>query len=122
MTERLKFSVTAKDFDVTWFSGTGGGGQHRNKHQNCCRLKHRDTGVIKTGQSHKDRPANQKEALTSMANDPRFKAFCSQKLKELETGKSIEQEVNEMMHPSNLRLDVKDEEGNWKSVDFETLE
>ena len=33
--KELLFSVTKKDFSITWFSGTGAGGQYRNKHQNC---------------------------------------------------------------------------------------
>lgn len=30
---------------IEWFSGTGKGGQHRNKHQNSCRVFHDPTGV-----------------------------------------------------------------------------
>jgi len=30
----LAFSVTKKDLEITYFSGTGKGGQHRNKHKN----------------------------------------------------------------------------------------
>lgn len=32
-------------FRVEWFSGSGAGGQHRNKHQNCCRYIHIPTGT-----------------------------------------------------------------------------
>ena len=59
--------LTKKDFKLEWFSGTGGGGQHRNKHQNCCRITHIETGLRATGQSHRERPANQKEAFNKLA-------------------------------------------------------
>lgn len=55
-----------KDFRVDWFSGRGGGGQYRNKHQNCCRITHIATGLISTGQSNRDRPSNQREAFESL--------------------------------------------------------
>jgi peptide chain release factor 1 len=58
---------TKKDFRVDWFSGTGGGGQYRNKHQNCCRIVHIETGLMATGQSYRERPANQKEAFKRLA-------------------------------------------------------
>lgn len=59
--------LTKKDFNVDWFSGTGGGGQHRNKHMNCCRITHIATGLRATGQSHRDRPSNQAEAFERLA-------------------------------------------------------
>lgn len=37
------------DFRVEWFSGTGAGGQHRNKHQNSCRIIH-SSGLVVTAQ------------------------------------------------------------------------
>lgn len=39
-----------KDFVVEWYSGTGAGGQHRNKHQNSCRLTHKPSGIVVTAQ------------------------------------------------------------------------
>jgi peptide chain release factor 1 len=39
-----------KDCDIDWFSGTGAGGQHRNKHQNSCRITHRPTGITAVAQ------------------------------------------------------------------------
>lgn len=45
-------SVTIPDSElrVEWYSGTGAGGQHRNKHQNSCRIVHIPTGIISTSQ------------------------------------------------------------------------
>lgn len=41
------------DFSVVWYSGSGAGGQHRNKHQNSARLTHQPTGIVRTAQCRK---------------------------------------------------------------------
>ena len=38
------------DFKIEWYSGTGAGGQHRNKHQNSARVTHIPTGIVETAQ------------------------------------------------------------------------
>lgn len=38
------------DLKIEWYSGTGCGGQYRNKHQNSCRITHIPTGIIVTSQ------------------------------------------------------------------------
>ncbi len=38
------------DFVIEWFSGTGAGGQHRNKHQNSCRIVHAPSGLTSIAQ------------------------------------------------------------------------
>lgn len=38
------------DFKIEWYSGTGSGGQHRNKHQNSCRITHIPTKAVSTAQ------------------------------------------------------------------------
>jgi peptide chain release factor 1 len=48
VTEDIVFND--KDFVIEWYSGTGAGGQHRNKHQNSCRITYRPTGHIATAQ------------------------------------------------------------------------
>lgn len=45
--------IKETDLRTEWFSGTGAGGQHRNKHQNSCRLTHIPTGVTVTSQQRK---------------------------------------------------------------------
>ena len=53
------------EFRITWFSGTGKGGQHRNKHRNCCRVTHLPTGMTEVRQS-RSRDANLKSALAAL--------------------------------------------------------
>jgi len=102
----LLFSVTKKDFEVTWFSGTGAGGQYRNKHQNCCRIIHKETGAIGTGQSQRDRISNQKEAFNNCINTPLFKTWLNKKIYEVlkEDEESIDDIVNRQMR--NVQLEV----------------
>jgi len=59
--------LTKKDFKLEWFSGTGSGGQHRNKHQNCCRITHIETGLRAQGTESKERPTNQRKAFERLA-------------------------------------------------------
>jgi len=39
-------SIKDEDLHVEWYSGSGAGGQHRNKHQNSCRLTHVPSGIV----------------------------------------------------------------------------
>lgn len=59
--------LTKKDFKIDWFSGTGAGGQHRNKHQNCCRITHIETGLCSQGTEHRERIVNQRTAFNRLA-------------------------------------------------------
>jgi peptide chain release factor 1 len=63
----LIFHAERKDFRIDYFSGTGAGGQYRNKHQNCVRLTHVATGIVTTGQEQRSREQNQRDAFQKMA-------------------------------------------------------
>jgi peptide chain release factor 1 len=121
MKKELLFSITKKDFKIDYFSGTGKGGQYRNKHQNCVRLRHSESGVIVTGQSHRERQANIKEAFNNLVNNPKFKLWHNRKVNEALTGKRIEDTVKEMMRPENIKVEVK-EDGKWISEPNPPLE
>lgn len=55
--------VTDDQFRFEWYSGTGKGGQHRNKHQNCCRCIHEPTGITANGTESRSREDNKRAAL-----------------------------------------------------------
>lgn len=59
------FVINEKDLLVQWFSGTGAGGQHRNKHQNSCRLIHTPSGVTVCAQT-RSRASSYAQALTEL--------------------------------------------------------
>jgi peptide chain release factor 1 len=59
--------LTKKDFTLDWYSGQGAGGQHRNKHQNCCRITHIESGITVNGTESRSRVENQRTAFNTLA-------------------------------------------------------
>lgn len=57
--------ITEDQFRFEWFSGTGKGGQHRNKHQNCCRCIHEPTGITANGTNSRSREDNRLAAYNT---------------------------------------------------------
>lgn len=113
MSKELLYSITKKDFKITWFSGSGAGGQYRNKHQNCVRLCHQESDVIVTGQSNRERSSNLKEAFHNLLNNGKFKAWHNRKINEILSGKTLEEKVDEMIQDKNLKIEGKDENNRW---------
>lgn len=97
----VELHLTKKDFRLEWFSGTGGGGQYRNKHANCCRIKHLATGLMATGQSHRERPANQREAFEALAR----KVISYYTVQEARSEKISEERIRTYHEPRNDVLD-----------------
>lgn len=107
--KELLFSITKKDLKLDYFSGTGPGGQNRNKNQNCVRIHHPPSGTIVTGQSHKSRKANIKEALHNLVDNPNFKLWHNRVVHEILEGQTLDERVDRMMNTKNLRIEVKDD-------------
>jgi peptide chain release factor 1 len=57
--------VSDADLKIEWYSGTGAGGQYRNKHQNSCRITHIPTGIMSTSQC-RSRQNSYNEARTDI--------------------------------------------------------
>ena len=106
----LLYTITKDDFKIEYFSGTGKGGQHRNKHQNCVRLIHKDSGITVVCQNHRKRTANLKEAFITLSKLPKFKVWLYRKCQEIIDGKTIEEKVDEMLKDENLKIEVKDKD------------
>jgi len=105
--KELLFSITKKDLNITFFSGTGAGGQYRNKHQNCVRIIHPESGAIATGQSNRDRQSNIKEALDGLVKNGKFKVWHNRKIQEVITKKSLDDIVDDLIQEKNLKVEQK---------------
>lgn len=80
-TNDIYLKRSESDFIVEWYSGSGGGGQHRNKHMNSCRLTHIPTNTVRTAQtrarqsSYKDAMDSLTTHLNNLYNQERRKVF-----------------------------------------------
>jgi protein subunit release factor B len=110
--KELLFSVTKKDLIFEYFSGTGAGGQHRNKCQNSCRCKHILSGAIGACQEHRSRVQNTKIAFSRMAKSKKFQEWIRVEAARFlgQTAASnnyVDQELSK-----NVKIEVK-KDGRW---------
>jgi peptide chain release factor 1 len=53
------------DYAIEWYSGSGAGGQHRNRHMCSARVRHIPTGIVKQAQT-RSRENSLKSAMTAI--------------------------------------------------------
>ncbi len=106
---RLLFSLTRNDFEVQTFCTGGNGGQHRNAKQNGVRIIHRASGARAEHRDGRDQVSNKKRAFEKMAETPQFRTWHAAEVARRLIDYNYEDEVNrrvdEMMQPSNLRIE-----------------
>ncbi len=100
-------SYRKKDFRLRWYSGSGAGGQHRNKHQNCCEIVHLESGMSERGTNNKSRVANQRDAFNKLADRVIKWALAKQ-----EREKEINNQV--IRNYNGYRNEVHDKESGLK--------
>jgi len=113
--KKLLLSITKDQLDISYFSGTGAGGQHRNRHMNCVRIRHPDSGVLVTAQEERSLGQNKRMALKRLAEHPKFRAWLSGQISRIEKGEEIEAAVDKAMRPENLLIETLAGNGKSKS-------
>jgi len=58
--------MNRNDVEMSLFSGTGAGGQNRNKCQKCVRLLHIPTGIMVIGQRQRSLEDNKRQAFAEL--------------------------------------------------------
>jgi protein subunit release factor B len=102
-------SLTRDDFRIDWFSGSGAGGQNRNKVKAACRVTHIASGAQSECQEERLASQNFKKAFTRLVEKPTFKVWLNKALVDHD---AIERKVRAWMAPTNLRTEVQ-ENGRW---------
>lgn len=95
--QEIKYKNT--DFTIDWFSGTGAGGQHRNKHQNSCRITHLPTGLVATAQC-RSRVNSQDQAMAAILEQLKGGALYEQRIA---TAQDRKQQVGSGMRGDKIR-------------------
>ena len=107
MKKELIFSITKKDFKIQTFQSGGPGGQHQNKTDSGVRIIHKASGATGESRTDKSQHRNKKLALKRLTETTKFKLWLQRKTSEVFSGQTIEQKVDEVMQPKNLKIETK---------------
>lgn len=112
MSERKPvLSVTIDDCEVQHFRAGGKGGQKQNKTSSGSRVIHHPSGARGESREERSQPQNTKNAFLRMVKSPAFRIWMN---KQLASGPTPEEKVEQDMEPQNLRVEFR-EEGQWVS-------
>jgi protein subunit release factor B len=111
MKEKINI-LNKKDLDVSYFVGSGKGGQNKQKNATGVQIIHKETGAIGRCSEHRSQFQNKKKAFLNLCKTPKMKVWLSKKLFEINNKISLEKVVDELMQPKYLQVE-KRENGKW---------
>ena len=119
--KELLFSLGKKDFIIQTFHCGGHGGQNVNKLETGVRIIHKESEAIGESREERTQGQNKKIAFKKLTNSIKFKLWIKRRISEISEGITIEEKVKEDMKSENLKIETKDEDGNWKPIVFDNV-
>lgn len=115
--EKQKINILSpKDLDISYYIGSGAGGQNRQKNATGVKLVHRESGAIGQCSETRSREQNKKKAFQNLVNSPKMKLWLNKKMYEIRNQETLEEFVDNWMSEKNLKIEGKDEEGKWTRI------
>jgi len=120
------FSVTAKDCRWDYYRGSGKGGQKRNKTSSAVRCTHLASKAVGQAEDGRSQFQNKKLAFRRMADTDIFRKWVKVQFsikigRQKEMEERIEREVERLMMPNNLRVEIQDENDKWKQIGLDDV-
>jgi protein subunit release factor B len=111
---RIKINLVGpKDITWTYICGSGKGGSARNKVHSGAMCFHGESGAQGRATDSRSLEDNKHQAFKRMTTHPKFKFWLARRLHEIESGETLEKEMERAMRPENLKIEVKNEQGQW---------
>lgn len=115
---RVRVSIaTEKDFDVSYFCGSGAGGQARNKVASGVQIIHRETGAIGRASDSRSQSENKKTAFKRLLETPKMKFWIARECYRVKQGETLEKTIENDTRPENMKYEIKNAKGQWEEVD-----
>ena len=109
-------TITKKDLIIQTFRSGGKGGQKQNKVETGVRIIHKESSAVGESRTTRSQYQNKSLALKRLATSGKFRVWISLKAFEADQKQTIEQKVNELMQPKNLKIEIKNEKGDWEET------
>lgn len=110
---KLVLSVSIHDCEVQHFRAGGKGGQKQNTSDSGARVIHHPSGARGESREERSQLQNKRKAFIRMTETAKFKVWLN---RQLMSGPTPEERVEQDMQPENLRLEVK-QDGKWVVTD-----
>jgi protein subunit release factor B len=115
MSEKINI-LSAKDLEISYFIGSGAGGQNRQKNATGVQIIHKESGAIGRCSESRSQAQNKKQAFLNLVETPKMKIWLNKKMYEIRNDETLEQFVDNWMDEKNLKIEVKNEEGKWTAL------
>ena len=114
--KELLFSVTKKDCILKYYRGSGGGGQKKNKTDNCCQCTHKESGAQASSEQGRSKEFNTKNAFKKMTETLTFKNWMKIEISRKNGDLiRIENKVDKELK-TNVKIEGKDKNGKWVNL------
>jgi len=111
--------LSKKDLDISYFCGSGAGGQARNKVASGVLITHRESGAQGRCSETRSQEQNKRKAFENLCKTPKLKFWLSKKLFEIREEESMEEQIaRELENPKNVKYEIQ-VEGKWKEIESE---
>jgi len=108
--------ATRKDFDVSYFCGSGKGGQAKNKVASGVLIIHRESGAMGRASDSRSQADNKASAFKRLLATPKMRFWLALKKYEIEMEETLEQTVINETKDELLKVEVLDADGKWVEV------
>lgn len=116
--DRQRITIcTKKDFDVSYFCGSGPGGQARNKSATGVQIIHRESGAIGRASDSRSQHDNKKNAFDRLLKTPQMKFWIAKKKFEIDQHMTVEESIERDCADKNMKYEIKNAKGEWEEVD-----
>lgn len=126
MSERQRINILSKkDLDISYFCGSGPGGQARNKVASGVQIIHHESGALGRASDSRSQDQNRQSAFNRLMEHPKMKFWLARKLYEIQQQETMEETIIKETAAENLKIEIKDKDGKWTEVShdyFETQE
>lgn len=108
--------LSLKDLDVSYFCGSGAGGQARNKVASGVQMRHEESGATGRASDSRSQHDNKKSAFKRLLADPRMKFWLARRVQEVRMGETLEAQIAKETTTENLKYEIRNAAGQWEQV------
>jgi protein subunit release factor A len=107
--------LSKKDLEISYYIGSGKGGQKKQKTHSGVQIVHPESGAIGRCSDSRSQEQNKKHAFERLMATPKMKFWLTKKIYEIRQQESLEETVEKETAPDKIKHEIKID-GKWVEV------